>query len=256
MIALQKQSVRKTKAAQSNVAMMHKISLRQRKHAQTKIALAREAMERLRTDRLDDISVKELCETIPISEVTFYNYFPQKTDLLAYIMMLWELEMIWSVQQQEGNKSNLELIGCFFEAAARAFEEYPLVMNEALAFFLQQRGEVCWGEMSVAEKLIAYPDLAGIEHVQLPKNPKEDKMNSQYIEMAIQTGELPDTIDVEEVAGMLDMILVGGLMALRERKSLSIGSMYRKMLKMLWQGLRSGTMDEFENASVRSTISL
>jgi AcrR family transcriptional regulator len=228
--------------------------LRQRKHAQTKVSLARAAMERLREDRLDEISVRELCETIPISEVTFYNYFPQKTDLLSYIMMLWQLEMIWKLQNQEGKKSNLEIIESFFLSAAQTFEEYPLVMNESLAFFLQQRGEVCWGEMSVAEKLIAYPDLIGIESIQLPKNPKEDKALLLYIEMAIDAGELPQTVDVEVVSGMLDTILIGALMALREKESPNMKTVYHKMLKMLWQGLHVGILDE-ENTEEHITES-
>lgn len=244
MIALQKKSAHEKNETRRNVALMHKISLRQRKHAQTKVSLAKAAMERMRESRLDEISVRELCETIPISEVTFYNYFPQKTDLLGYILMLWQLEMIWKLQNQEGEKSNLEIIESFFDSAAQAFEEFPLVMNEALAFFLQQRGEVCWGEMSVAEKLIAYPDLIGIENVQIPKNPKEDKALLPYIEMAIEAGELPQTTDVEEVSRMLDSMLVGALMALSEKKSPNIKSMYRKMLKILWQGLHSGILDE------------
>ena len=51
----------------------YNLSLRERKYAQTKVALARAARKRMRNNRLDEISVKELCETIPISEVTFYN---------------------------------------------------------------------------------------------------------------------------------------------------------------------------------------
>jgi hypothetical protein len=158
--------------------------------------------------------------------------------------MLWHLEMIWNLQHQEGEKGNLEIIGSFFDSAAQAFEEYPIVMNDALAFFLQQREDVCWGEMSTAEKLIAYPDLIGIERVQLPKNPKKEKALHPYIGKAIEADELPQTTDIIEVSDMLDVILIGGMMTSQKQKYVNIQSIYRRMLKMLWQGLHSSALSD------------
>ena len=133
-------------------------------------------MERLKTKRLRDISVKEVCETIPVSEVTFYNYFPKKTDVLVYILKLWHLEMAWHLKKWEEEKNNIEIIEAFFDFTASEIENYPWAMNDALAFFVQKRGDFCFEEMSMAEKLLAYPELEGIEEIPLPRKPKEKQL--------------------------------------------------------------------------------
>ena len=219
------------------MAPKYNLSLRQRKHAQTKIALAQAAETRMRERTLNDISVKELCETVPVSEVTFYNYFPQKTDLLLYIVQLWHLEARWHVQKWEKEKTNLELIEAFFDFAGQRFEEFPLMMNEVLIFFIQRRGACVFEEMSVAEKVLAFPELEGIEDIEIPKNLKEEGMLLPYIAEAISSGELPPGTDYEQVSHMFDTILTGGLMTLHEKAPAQIRPLYHRMLKFFWQGL-------------------
>jgi AcrR family transcriptional regulator len=213
------------------------LSLRERKHAQTKIALAEAVMERLKTKRLKDISVKEVCETIPVSEVTFYNYFPRKTDVLVYILKLWHLNMGWHLKQWETEKSNIEIIEAFFDFAAREIGQYPWVMNDTLAFFLQKRGDVCFEDISVAEKLLAFPELKGIEEISLPRNPKEKPMLDKYIDRAIAKGELSEETDSELVKACIDAIFIGAVMSLHEKNPRQIRIVSRKILQMFWQGL-------------------
>jgi hypothetical protein len=69
--------------------------LRQRKYARTKLALMNAALERLKDKSLEEISVRELCEEAEVSEATFFNYFPSKTDLLVYFVQLWTIEAGW-----------------------------------------------------------------------------------------------------------------------------------------------------------------
>lgn len=221
-------------------------SLRERKHAQTKIALAQAVMERLRTKRLKDISVKEVCETIPVSEVTFYNYFPKKTDVLVYILQLWRLEMQWHLLVWEGKKSNLEVIETYFDFAARGVEEYPGVMAEALAYFTQKRGCVHFDDLSSAEKILAFPELIGIEEIQLPTNPKEKKLLEKYVTKAIEAGELPATIDIHFVIHTLDALFIGSMMAFHTDEPVLLRQLYQQMLKTLWKGLWQDARDDRE----------
>jgi AcrR family transcriptional regulator len=75
------------------------LSLRERKYAQTKVNLLRTTVAKLNEKRLDEISVRELCDEVFISEATFFNYFPQKSDLLVYYIKLWSLEMQWHIEK-------------------------------------------------------------------------------------------------------------------------------------------------------------
>ncbi|NLE65671.1 MAG: TetR/AcrR family transcriptional regulator, partial [Elusimicrobia bacterium] len=59
-------------------------SLREKKFVKTKVSLMQEFMKRLKSTRFSEISIKEVCETVEVSESTFYNYFPQKVDVVCY----------------------------------------------------------------------------------------------------------------------------------------------------------------------------
>ena len=215
------------------------IPLRERKHAKTKVALANVAIERLKKKRLKDISVKELCEAIPISEVTFYNYFSQKTDVLVYILQLWQLEIQWHLKKWEKEKSNLDIVESYFDLAAQELEEHPLVLKEALAFFSQRRGDVEFEDMSAAEKLLAYPDLPGIEKIRLSKRPKEKKVLKPYVEKAIAQGELPESTDPELISNILNSLFIGTLMSLHDHDPKQMKPTLRHMLRLLWKGLHA-----------------
>ena len=215
----------------------HNISLRERKHAQTKVALVQAIMEELKEKRLKDISVKEVCETIPISEVTFYNYFPKKTDVLLYIIQLWAIEIEWHLQKWEAEKSNLEIIEAFFDHAAHQIGMNPQVLNEALGFFAQKREEPSLEDLSVAEKLLAFPDLPGIEQIQILESPSNRQLLAPYIRRAVECGELPQETDIENFSNILSSMLIGVIMHLHRTDLTQIRTTYRTLLRLLWKGL-------------------
>ncbi len=215
----------------------YSLSLRERKHAQTKIALAEAVMERLKAKRLEDISVKEVCETIPVSEVTFYNYFPQKTDVLVYILQLWRLEMEWHLLSWEEEKTNLEMIEAYFNFAAQSFEEYPGVLSETIAYFTQKRGCIHFDDLSIAEKILAFPKLPGIEEIQLPSNLKDKKFFEKYVRRAVAAEELPLNIDTELITYAIESLFIGSIMAFHLEQPAVIRPLCQNTLKIFWKGL-------------------
>jgi len=215
------------------------ISLRERKHAQTKKALAEALLERLREKRLRDISVKELCEALPISEVTFYNYFSEKKDVLLYLMQLWYLEMRWHLLQWEQTKTNLEIIEAWFDFTAQKTEETPWMMSEIIIYMVQRRGCIDLKEMSAAEKIWIFPEFEGIEQIVFPADMDKEQVLIPYLQKAIEAGELPLTTNVVQAGDILDAIFHGGLISLNQRGTLQLRSLYRAMLRMFWHSLRS-----------------
>ena len=69
-------------------------SLRERKHARTKIAIMNAFIERLEKTRFDDISIRQICKSVEVSEGTFFNYFPEKIDIINYYMNLMFLKVV------------------------------------------------------------------------------------------------------------------------------------------------------------------
>ena len=72
--------------------------LRQRKFARTRLALASALSKALVQQALSEVSVKALCREAEVSEATFFNYFPSKQALMAYLAQLWLLELGWHAQ--------------------------------------------------------------------------------------------------------------------------------------------------------------
>ena len=76
------------------------LPLRQRKFARTKLALLDATLESLRSRSLDEVRVADLCAAADISPASFFNYFPQKADVLVYHVQLWSLEIAWHAEEE------------------------------------------------------------------------------------------------------------------------------------------------------------
>ena len=119
--------------------MNEKIPLRLRKHIQTKIALTENFIKLMQEKNFDRISVKEIATTVPVSEVTFYNYFPKKSDIMVYFIQLTFVEIIWKIQNSTEKTAGLPAIRMFFDLIAEKIGENPKIIREITGFFLNCR---------------------------------------------------------------------------------------------------------------------
>ncbi len=95
------------------------LSLREKKQATLKLKILDTFDEKLRTKALADISVKEIAKELDISEMTFFNYFGSKKEVLVYFIELWSLEMQMHIEGLEP----LEAIYRIFEETAKTIEK-------------------------------------------------------------------------------------------------------------------------------------
>lgn len=224
------------------------LSLRERKYAQTKLALLRAATERMKVKPLDVISVKELCDAIPVSEMTFYNYFPKKTDLLVYYFQVTTLEAAWYLQHAVKNKTHLEMVEECFDFMARKLVADPSVMTETLAHFGQEREAPNFTTLSKAEQILALPHLPGIEDLSV-EDTRIETIIEPYLEQAIEQGELPDDLDLNTVMIMVFSIFVGLVMNLHLTEPELIRPLCRRQVRLLWAALRAEA-EEDKNESI------
>jgi len=90
-------------------------SLRERKHAKTKIAIMDAFIKRLEKTRFDDISVRQICKDVDVSEGTFFNYFPEKIDIINYYMHLEFLQVVWKARKDVPEGAYVALIDAVLE---------------------------------------------------------------------------------------------------------------------------------------------
>lgn len=212
-------------------------SLRERKHAKMKLTIMDVFVGCLEKSRFEDISIREICSRIEISEGTFFNYFPAKIDIINYYMHLRFLEVIWKARNGVSRGDGaLALIGAVFQKMAEELKN-PNVVYQMISVLLIQKTKP--GELVIPdiEKRIAFPDYEGIENIASIRI--EDFME-QCLKEAVKNGELPGDLKIDDVLVSLMAILGGTLLAIKFADVKNREYHYTRQLKLLWKGLGVG----------------
>ena len=209
--------------------------LRQRKFAQTKLGLLHAATAEMSRTPFELIRLKDLCRKIGISDASFFNYFEKKSDLIAYFIHLWALEMVWHAERLAAGQGGLAAIERIFKLTARQARERPGLLEEIIAQQARLREPTTVSEITLAERLLAFPELDGIDassasglHELLPP----------LLERAVARGELPGTIDREAAMIAIASVFFGTPVTLRSAGKAELESRYLKQLQIVWKGLR------------------
>jgi AcrR family transcriptional regulator len=211
-------------------------SLRERKFARTRLNLAEIVTHHLENAPLDALSVKALCERAQISEATFFNYFPKKDDLVAYLDKLWSLELNWYGRQAAAQQQGLAVIEALFRYTAIQVQKKPGLMGEIIAYEARDRTHAPRPVITPVERALAFADLPGI--VELEDESLELVLRAA-LQQAIERAELPaNTLLPAAMVGLVS-IFYGVPLAVMHNNPASIGPMYRQQLAILWAGLRA-----------------
>ena len=213
-----------------------KPTLREKKFARTRLALADAVTRHLESASLDTLSVKVLCDQVQISEATFFNYFPRKDELVAYLDTLWTLELNWYGDQAAQQQNGLAIIEALFRYTAVQIQKKPGLMAEVIAYEVRDREHAPRPEITLAERVMAFPGLEGIEAS------AQDSLETLFktsLQQAMAQGELPENTLVPAAMVGLVSIFYGVPLAIQHTNPASIGAMYRQQLELLWAGLRN-----------------
>jgi AcrR family transcriptional regulator len=208
-----------------------RFSLRERKFARTRLALAEIVTNHLENAPLEALSVRALCERAQISEATFFNYFPKKEAIVVYLDTLWSLELNWYGLQVAGQQKGLSVIEALFRYAAIQIQKKPGLMGEIIAYQARERTRTPLPDITPAERMMAFRDLAGIEDL---REANLETIFRTALQQAIDQGELPPNTLIAAVS-----IFYGVPLATQHSSPGTIGPMYRQQLALLWAGLRS-----------------
>ena len=218
---------------------MRDYSLREKKHARTKVALMNAFIKRLRNSRFEDISIKDVCKNAEISEGTFFNYFPEKIDVITYYVNLMTMKVIWKAQKKVPKGKYIALINALFEELADDFAKINITY-ELISIMVVQHEKPPKAVISNIEKHFVFPDLAGIEDV-APL--MIDDFVRECMEGALKNGELPESVNIDNTLVSLVTIMVGTMIAVKFSDVVkfkdvkSVKHHYLRQLQMLWTGL-------------------
>jgi len=216
-----------------------KLTLRARKFARTRLSLAAATTRHLESAPLDALSVKSLCEQVQISEATFFNYFPRKDDLVAYLDKLWSLELNWYGEQAAQQQHGLAVIEALFRYTAIQIQKKPGLMAEIIAYEARDRAHAPRPEITEAERVLAFPELKGID---ASTHNSLETLFKTSLQQAMQHNELPENTLIPAAMVGLVSIFYGVPLAIQHSNPASIGAMYRQQLELLWAGLRTAAV--------------
>ncbi len=209
------------------------LPLRARKAAKTRIGLFAAGRDACEKRRFADIKVAELCEAVGVTEPTFYKYFPEKSDLLVLGIMLWGVETAWKLSRLPKAKTSLQRIDWLFAESARGFVSRPGFTREILARQATRAGPPKFLEVTIAERLYAFPGREGIERF---PGCGIVALVTPLVRTAKRRELSPSSPSVDVLVQALVSIFLGvPIFTLWEDPSL-VGRRYRQQLKLLWRG--------------------
>lgn len=179
---------------------------------------------------LEEISVQEICDAVPVSAGTFFNYFASKRHLVLYLTQLIQIDLAHSAEEA-AQGSVLRGIETYFFRTAELMEQYPFGMQEIIAAQALMREPPVLDVISAAERHIAFPgepvaDLATGELI-------VDAFTRLVGDAAAQ-GELPASTDPDVLGMTLHAIYFGVPMTYYWRDPSGIAEDYRRQLAQLW----------------------
>lgn len=211
---------------------LKKIPLRDRKYAKTKLDIMKAFLLRAKEKSLDEISIKDVCDDVQISEGTFYNYFPKKSVLFIYFIQVWGLGSSWQAHQAFTKFDSIKAINAFFAAVSASMKSNCSLMYEIMAHNSRRKGAFVLPQLTLAEKILAYPDLDGIEEV----NAKPAfVLFKEFLNSGVKRGELSQDIDIELATTQLMSIFLGTPLYVGSKNIADLSDIYQKQLDVFWE---------------------
>lgn len=211
--------------------------LRETKHARTKLAIMKVFMERLEYDRFEDICVKEVCKAAEVAQGTFFNYFPEKIEVIAYYLRLSTMRMVWKAKKDARPGKYLGLVDAIFDQISKEWNTDHIVY-QVLSVLARQTERPKSVSIPEVEKKLAFPLCDGIEYI---PSLRLSEWFKEWIDKALDNGELPAGVNADDVVVALMAIIGGTLLATRFGNSVDKrGYYYKHHLKVFWRGLGVG----------------
>ena len=183
-------------------------SLREKKHAKTKIAIMNAFIKRLEKTRFEDISIREICQSVEISEGTFFNYFSEKIDIINYYSHLLFLKIFLKTQNEIPQGKHIASIEAVFKNAAAELDNVNIVY-QIISILIMQRERPKMVAIPDIERHLVFPDYEGIENIPVVFI---DDFLANCLKEAVKDGELPKKTNVDDVLVSLVTLLGGTLL--------------------------------------------
>lgn len=117
------------------------------------------------TSNFRDLKVKSIAEEIGITEMTFFNYFKKKEDILKYMMGIWALDLM--VLQHRQPLTGEAAIRRVFSHTAEQVKKHPRLLANFVASLLTSEIDPMANDIEAADRFLLHPDDAELYEVKI-----------------------------------------------------------------------------------------
>ena len=133
--------------------------------AQTRLNVLDMVYRLTETANFRDLKVKSIAEEIGITEMTFFNYFQKKEDILKYMMGIWALDLM--VLQYRNPLTGEAAIRRVFHQTAEQVKKHPRLMTNFVASLLTSEIDPIANDIEAADRFLLYPDTPELYEVRI-----------------------------------------------------------------------------------------
>jgi AcrR family transcriptional regulator len=209
------------------------VPLRARNVARLRLRLLRAVLDLTADRAFADLSVREICDAVEVSQGTFFNHFPGKDALLVYYIHLWSLRAGARARAAAAGQA-LDALRAVFAYTADEIEAHPSAMLEIITLVAQAKAPPAPLPISRAERLLAFPDVPDIEALE-PR--PVGALVAETVELAVARGELPATTDAVLATRLLVGLFYGLPLATRRAGVAAIQPAYEAGLTLMLAAL-------------------
>ncbi|PJZ84191.1 TetR/AcrR family transcriptional regulator [Leptospira harrisiae] len=212
--------------------VLKQFSLKERKFAKTRTNLTLAFLSELKSKPFEEIKIKDLCQIVEVSEPTFYNYFPEKGDLILHYIQIWSLQVSVFVHENNLSESGYEILSTLFRYTAKESKKNPRVLLEIISFQAKTKKPIQISRLTYAERVLLFPETSGIEN--LPADGIEGIIQ-KALTLAAKNGELPDSTNWKSLSLSIASCFFGiPLLAFQLNQNLE--KLWLDSLQYLWLG--------------------
>ncbi len=212
--------------AQTNLETLHgserPSGRRERHRAETREKIVRHALRLFSERGVSATTVEDITEAADVGKGTFFNYFPSKEHILAYICQLQMGKIRELVAQAIQSTEPMESV--MYRLALTVTEEFarsPVLVQSVLVPTLSSDAM----RQKMAEDL------------------REDRlMLAELMEARQKKGEIRDDFSPVELASHFQQALFGTTVVWSLSASRPLDDYLKKMTAILWSGMRSGSL--------------
>jgi len=134
--------------------------------AQTRLDILNAAYRMTETVNFRDLKVKDIAQAVGITEMTFFNHYAKKEDILRYMMGIWTLDI--AAQQLSTPLAGEAAIRRLFALTARQIKQYPRMMVSFIAYIVTNEISPEAEVIEAPDRYLRYPEMPELHEARIP----------------------------------------------------------------------------------------